>query len=34
MDLDYEDVLLLGEVRRDLIQEHELGLCWCGERWK
>ena len=32
--LSYEDIILLGEERVLVIQEHEQGLCWCGERWE
>lgn len=31
--LSYEDIILLGEERVLVIQEHEEGRCWCGETW-
>ena len=31
--LSYEDIILLGEERVLVIQEHEDGRCWCGETW-
>ena len=31
--LSYEDIILLGEERVLVIQEHEDGHCWCGEIW-
>lgn len=29
--LSYGDIILLGEERVLVIQEHEEGRCWCGE---
>ena len=31
--LSYEDIILLGEERVLVIQEHEEGRCWCGQAW-
>jgi hypothetical protein len=32
--LSYEDIILLGEERVQVIQEHEEGRCWCGQTWQ
>ena len=29
----YEDIILLGEERVLVIQDHGDGRCWCGETW-
>jgi hypothetical protein len=31
--LSYEDIILLGEERVLVIQEHREGNCWCGQIW-
>ena len=31
--LSYEDIILLGEERVLVIQEHQEGRCWCGQQW-
>ena len=31
--LSYEDIILLGEERVLVIQEHQEGRCWCGQTW-
>lgn len=31
--LSYEDIILLGEERVLVIQEHKEGRCWCGQTW-
>lgn len=31
--LSYKDIILLGEERVLVIQEHEDGRCLCGEKW-
>jgi hypothetical protein len=31
--LTYEDIILLGEERVLVIQEHSDGRCWCGQMW-
>ena len=31
--LSYEDIIVLGEERVLVIQEHEQGRCWWGKTW-
>jgi hypothetical protein len=31
--VSYEDIILLGEERVLVIQEHGEGRCWCGQIW-
>jgi len=31
--LRYEDIILLGEERVLVNQEHKEGRCWCGQTW-
>jgi hypothetical protein len=31
--LTYEDIILLGEERVLVIQEHKDGRCWCCQTW-
>ncbi|WP_284984404.1 hypothetical protein [Arthrobacter sp. efr-133-TYG-118] len=31
--LSYEDIILLGEERVLVIQEHNDASCWCGQIW-
>lgn len=31
--LSYEDIILLGEERILVFQEHKDGSCWCGQTW-
>jgi len=32
--LSYEDIILVGEERVLVIQEHKEGRCWCGQPWQ